>query len=192
MDELAHELRVDPLEFRLRHLSDPRLSAVLLRVAERFGWGARDKSNRAGFGLALGVEKGARVATAAQVHASPSGRIEVERIVTGLECGAIVHPENLRSQVQGATVMALGGALFEALHFDQGRVLNPRFSQYRVPRFQDVPAIEVELVDRPDLPSAGAGETPMIAVAPAIANAIFDATGLRIRNLPLLPSGPIP
>jgi isoquinoline 1-oxidoreductase len=88
--------------------------------------------------------------------------------------------------------MALGGALYEAIHFEGGRVLNPRFSQYRVPRFRDIPPIEVLLLDRPDLPSQGGGETPLIAVAPAIANAIFDATGRRLRSLPLTPEGTVP
>jgi isoquinoline 1-oxidoreductase len=116
----------------------------------------------------------------------------VRRIVTGLECGAIVHPSNLRSQVEGGTIMALGGALFEAIHFDGGRILNPRLSQYRVPRFRDVPPLEVILLDRPDLPSQGAGETPLIAVAPAIGNAIFDAIGERLRSLPMAPQGTLP
>ncbi len=88
--------------------------------------------------------------------------------------------------------MALGGALFEAVHFENGRILNPRLSEYRVPRFRDVPRIDVVLVDRPDLPSQGAGETPLIAVAPAIANAIYDATGRRLRSLPLVPDGTVP
>lgn len=88
--------------------------------------------------------------------------------------------------------MALGGALFEAVHFDGGRILNPRLSEYRVPRFRDVPPIEVVLLDRRDLPSQGGGETPLIAVAPAIANAIFDATGTRLRSLPLVPDGTVP
>jgi nicotinate dehydrogenase subunit B len=85
--------------------------------------------------------------------------------------------------------MALGGALFEAIRFSDGRVLNDRLSMYRVPRFRDVPTIDVHLIDRPDLPAAGAGETPMIAIAPAVANAICAATGARLRSLPLVPSG---
>ena len=89
-------------------------------------------------------------------------------------------------------VMALGGALFEEIRFDPGVVRNPRLSEYRVPRFSDLPSLEVELLDRPDLPSSGAGETPMIAVAPAVANAIFDATGWRGRRLPLVPDGRVP
>ena len=88
--------------------------------------------------------------------------------------------------------MALGGALFEAIHFEDGRVLNPKLSQYRVPRFGDVPSIEVVLLDRRDLPAQGGGEAPLLAVAPAIANAIYDATGQRLRSLPLVPDGTLP
>ena len=110
-------------------------------------------------------------------------------MVTAFDCGAVVDPDNLRNQIEGATVMGIGGALFEAVHFDNGRIQNPRFSEYRVPRFADVPAIEVVLVDRPDLSPAGGGEAPIIAIAPALANAIFAATGRRCRSLPLLRDG---
>jgi isoquinoline 1-oxidoreductase len=103
--------------------------------------------------------------------------------------GAILNPEQLRNQVEGSLVMGLGGALFEAVEFDSGEVLNPRLSLYRVPRFGDVPELDVVLLDRKDLPPAGAGETPIVAVAPAVAGAIFAATGARIRSMPLAPRG---
>jgi isoquinoline 1-oxidoreductase len=95
----------------------------------------------------------------------------------------------LRNQVEGAIIQGLGGALFEAVEFEDGRICSNRFSSYRVPRFADIPSIEVILLDRRDLPSAGAGETPIVGIAPAIGNAIFDASGLRLRSLPLLPNG---
>lgn len=85
--------------------------------------------------------------------------------------------------------MGLGGALFEAMQFENGRILNARFSKYRVPRFKDVPAIEIVLLDRKDIPSAGAGETPIVGLAPAMGNAIFNATGMRLRSLPMVPHG---
>jgi isoquinoline 1-oxidoreductase len=97
----------------------------------------------------------------------------------------VVHPDNLQSQVEGAVVQGLGGALFEAIAFRGGRIENPRFSQYRVPRFRDVPVLETVLLDRKDLPSAGAGETPIVGVAPAVRNALAAATGKRLRSLPL-------
>ena len=198
MDELANRVGADPVEFRLRQLADDRLAAVLRAVADRAGWKARAgpaaqrRTRGTGRGIAVGLEKEGRVATFAEVRVHEDRRLEVVRIVTGFECGAIVHPSNLKSQVEGGTVMALGGALFEAVHFDGGRILNPRLSEYRVPRFRDVPPIEVVLLDRRDLPSQGGGETPLIAVAPAIANAILDATGTRLRSLPLVPDGTVP
>jgi isoquinoline 1-oxidoreductase len=118
-----------------------------------------------------------------------SGAVKVVRVVSAFECGAIVNPDNLRNQVEGSNVQGMGGALFEAIEFENGKILNGRMSQYRVPRFSDLPVIETVLLDRKDLPSAGAGECPMIALAPAIANAIFHATGIRLRSLPLVPDG---
>jgi len=113
----------------------------------------------------------------------------VMRLVEAFECGAIVNPDGLQNQVVGAMIQGLGGALFEAIEFEDGRIKNPRFSSYRVPRFRDVPEIEAVLLDRKDILSAGAGETPIMAVAPAIGNAIFDATGVRLNNLPMVPNG---
>jgi isoquinoline 1-oxidoreductase len=109
------------------------------------------------------------------------------RVVEAFECGAVVNPDGLNNQIAGAITQGLGGALFEAIHFENGKILNPRLSQYRVPRFRDVPRIEVVILDRTDLPPSGAGETPNMGIAPAIANAIFSATGIRLRALPLIP-----
>jgi isoquinoline 1-oxidoreductase len=112
-------------------------------------------------------------------------RVRLDRIVQAFECGAVVNPMQLKNQIAGGLIMGLGGALFEGIEFDNGRILNPKLSKYRVPRFSDLPEIDIVLVDRKDLPSAGAGETPIVAAAPAIANAIFDATGKRLRSMPL-------
>ena len=132
--------------------------------------------------------------TGAHIRLGPAGQLgfiagqgvrrEV-RVVESFECGAIINPDHLKNQIEGAIVMAIGGALFETVEFENGKILNDRFSRYRVPRFSDVPKIEVVLLDRKDLPSAGAGETPIVGLAPAIGNAIFDATGQRLRALPL-------
>ncbi len=115
--------------------------------------------------------------------------MKIERVVTAFECGAVVNPEHLKNQIEGSVVMGLGGALFEAIEFENGRVLNPHLAKYRVPRFSDTPVIETLLLDRKDLPSAGAGETPIVGLAPAVGNAIFHAIGLRIRALPMVPNG---
>ncbi|MGH2467006.1 MAG: molybdopterin cofactor-binding domain-containing protein, partial [Candidatus Limnocylindrales bacterium] len=193
IDELARAVGQDPLAFRLSHLADERLAAVLRAAAERAGWsGSETMPGARGLGLACGLEKGGRVATVAEVQAVPGEPLELLRLVTAFECGAIVDPDALRAQVEGATVTALGPALFEAIRFTDGRVTNGRLSDYPVPRFTTVPPFEVILLDRPDLPSAGAGETPLIAVAPAIANAVEAACGLRLRALPLVPEGRLP
>lgn len=190
MDDLAHAVKSDPLAFRLKNLKEARLRAVLEAATERFGWKTKKAAPGHGFGLACGTEKGSYVASCVEVQVDRSrGKVTLKRIVTAFECGAIVNPIHLQNQVEGATVMGIGGALFEAIHFEGGRILNPHFAQYRVPRFSDVPEIEVVLLNRKDLPSAGAGETPIVAIAPAIGNAIFAATGVRLRSLPMVPDG---
>ncbi len=184
MDALAHEAGIDPLAFRLKNLRDERLVAVLKAAADKFGW----KAHLAGLGLACGVEKGGYTACCAEVRVA-GGAMTLVRVTVAFECGAIVNPNGLNTQVEGAIIQGLGGALFEAIDFENGRLTNGHFAQYRLPRFSDVPPIEVVLLDRRDLPPAGAGETPLVGLAPAIANAIFSATGLRLRSLPLVPRG---
>lgn len=190
MDELAHEVNMDPLEFRLKNLKDERLRAVFEAAAKTFGWGRAKAAPGQGFGIGGGSEKGGYVATCAEVSVDRStGEVRVVRVVTAFECGAIVNPDGLRNQVEGANIMGLGGALFEGIRFENGRILNGRFSKYRVPRFSDIPTIETILLDRKDIPSAGAGESPIVGLAPAVGNAICDATGVRLRSLPLVPNG---
>jgi isoquinoline 1-oxidoreductase len=189
MDDLAHAVGIDPLAFRLRNLREARLRAVLEAAARRFGWGNARPAAGHGFGIACGTEKGSYVAACAEVAVGPGGRVRVVRVVTAFECGAVLNPEHLKNQVEGAAIMGLGGALFEAIDFADGRIRNPRFADYRVPRFADVPALETVLLDRRDAPSAGAGETPIVALAPAVGNAIFQATGRRLRSLPMVPRG---
>jgi isoquinoline 1-oxidoreductase len=187
MDELAHALKMDPLEFRLKNLSDDRLRAVFQAAADRFGWGKEKSTPERGFGIAGGTDKGDRVATCVELAVDPSNhQVHLRRVVQAWESGAIVNPNGLRNQMMGAVTMAIGGALFEAIQFDNGRILNAHFSQYRVPRFSDSPKIEIVLVDRKDLPSAGAGEIGIVGLAPAISNAIFAATGTRLRDMPMI------
>ncbi|HET7208263.1 MAG TPA: molybdopterin cofactor-binding domain-containing protein [Terriglobales bacterium] len=190
MDELAHAISMDPLEFRLKNLNDSRLRAVFEAAAQKLEWGKQKSSPTRGFGLAGGTEKGGYVACCAEVAIDPSTReVQVRRVVEAFECGAIVNPDGLKNQISGAITQGLGGALFEAIHFDNGRIVNPHLAQYRVPRFSDQPEIDVVMLDRKDLPPSGAGETPIMAIAPAVANAIFNATGIRVRSLPLVPDG---
>jgi CO/xanthine dehydrogenase Mo-binding subunit len=186
IDDLADAAKLDPVEFRMKNLKEPRLRAVLQAAAEKFQWGKAKPDESRGFGIALGFEKGSYVATAAEVKLDRNaGRISVVRVVQAFECGAVLNPDHLINQNEGSIVMGLGGALFESIRFENGRILNPRFSEYRVPRFSDLPKIEIVLVHRKDLPSTGAGETPIIGIAPAIGNAVFSATNTRLRSLPM-------
>lgn len=122
-------------------------------------------------------------------HIAETGCLKLVRVVTAFECGAIVNPDGLKNQVEGAVIQGIGGALFEASEFADGKILNPRFSPYRVPRFSDIPKLETILPDRQDLPSAGAGECPLVTLAPAVSNAIFAAAGVQLRDLPMIPRG---
>jgi isoquinoline 1-oxidoreductase len=190
MDALANAAKMDPLEFRMKNLSNARMRAVLEAAAKSFGWPRKKTQEGQGFGIACGDEKGSYVATCAEIAVDKTSRaVRIVRLVEAFECGAIVNPDGLRNQVVGAMIQGLGGALFEAIEFENGRIKNPHFASYRVPRFRDVPEIEAILLDRKDIPSAGAGETPIMAVAPSIGNAIFDATGIRLNNLPMVPNG---
>jgi isoquinoline 1-oxidoreductase len=190
MDDLAKAIGMDPLAFRLKNLKDARLRAVLEAAAKQFGWGAAKPAAGHGFGIAGGSEKGSYIATCAEVAVdSASGKPQIIRAVNAFECGAILNPDHLKNQVEGAVVMGIGGALFEAIKFDEGKIQNATFTKYRVPRFGDTPILETVLLDRKDLPSTGAGETPIVTIAPAVGNAIFHASGVRLRSMPMAPNG---
>ena len=188
MDELAAAAGADPLSFRLAHLDNPRLRTVLETAVERFGWdpGAPAAEPDVGVGLACGTEKASYVAACAEVAVDRQRRtIDVRRVSEVFECGTILNPDNLRAQVYGCMIMGLGAVLREEMQFADGKILNASFAQYQVPRFEDVPELDVHLLNRPDIEPAGGGETPIIAIAPAIANAVFDAIGTRVRDLPI-------
>jgi isoquinoline 1-oxidoreductase len=188
MDEMAALAGKDPLEFRLAQLDDPRLRPVLEEAARGFQWQEKVKNKQPGrgVGLACSIDKGSYVACCVEVAIdAETKQIKVVHVCEAFECGAIISPDNLLNQVEGAITMGLGGALSEEMKFKDGVIENAAFRHYRVPHFTDVPTMDIRLVNRPDLPSAGAGETPIIALAPAIANAVFHATGQRIRKLPL-------
>jgi nicotinate dehydrogenase subunit B len=192
MDELANAVKMNPLEFRLKNIKEPRLRAVLEAATKTFAWDKTKAVADRGFGLACGFEKGSYIATCAEIAIERDGnnsQVRIVRVVEAFECGAVVNPLHLKNQIEGAIVQALGGALFEAIQFANGKILNGRFADYRLPRFRDTPHVEVVLVDRKDLPSEGAGETPIVGLAPAVGNAIFNATNTRLKSLPLAPKG---
>jgi isoquinoline 1-oxidoreductase len=188
MDELAAAADADPLAFRLARLKDPRLRAVLEEAAKRFDWKRRKADRRAnvGVGLACGTDKGSFVAACAEVAVDrKTGAIDVRRICEVFECGAVQNPVNLLKQVQGGIIMGLGPALAEEIRFQGGKIITDSFGNYPVPRFKDVPPLDIHQLNRRDLPSVGGGETPIIVPAPAIANAVFDATGIAVRSMPI-------
>jgi nicotinate dehydrogenase subunit B len=187
MDEIASSLKMDPLEFRLKNLKEERLRGVFEQGAKQFGWN-KPREAKHGFGVGGGYEKLGYVATFVEVALPPGSKdIKIQRVLTAFDCGAVVNPDGLRNQIVGANIMGIGGAIFEAIEFNNGRIVNPRFSRYRVPRFSDVPAMDTLLIDRKDQPAVGAGEAPIVGIAPAIANAVFAVTGIRLRSLPMGP-----
>ena len=188
MDELAAAAGRDPLAFRLAHIENSRLRDVLEAAAKKFDWqrSKKKKGSDVGVGLACGTEKGSYVTACVRVSVDRRrGKIKIEHVCEAFECGAIQNPANMLSQVQGCIIMGMGPALDEEIRFEDGKILNADLGSYRVPRFRDVPEIDVLLLNREDLESAGGGETPIIAIAPAVANAVFDATGIRIRSMPI-------
>jgi CO/xanthine dehydrogenase Mo-binding subunit len=185
MDELAVLAGQDPLDFRLAHLDNPRLRDVLVAVAEKFSWKNRRQKPGAALGIAAGFEKGSYVAACVEVAADGKAGFVIRDFHMAYECGAILNPSNLRAQVEGAILQGLGGALMESIEFANGRLTNGSFTAYRLPRLRDVPPLTITLLDRKDLPSVGAGETPIIVVAPALGAAVSALTGQRRRSLPL-------
>lgn len=186
MDEIAIGLGLDPLEFRLSNLSHARLTACLVAAAESFDWASREKKPGVGYGLAIGYDAGSFTAQCVEV-AVENQEARVVRVVVGFDCGLVVNPDGARNQIEGSIVMGMGTALWEAVEFDGGRVLNAGFARYRVPRITDMPEIDVVFTGDDDVPSSGAGEPGIVPIAAAIANAVRDATGTAIEELPIVP-----
>jgi isoquinoline 1-oxidoreductase len=186
LDMLAAAAGVDPVEFRLRHLEERRLAATLKAAAARFGWKPAKGPSGRGWGVAIGTDAGTYVATLAEVRVDAGGLIRVERIVHAQDMGVVVNPEGARNQVEGAITMGLGYTLTEELRFRGGKITDDNFDTYQLPRFSHAPKIETVFIDS-DLPPQGGGEPAIIGVGAAIANAVYDATGARLYQLPLLP-----
>ena len=189
MDMLANQAGADPLEFRMKHLSDPRMRGVLEAAAKQFGWKpARTPSGR-GAGIACGVIYGTYVASMAQVEVNKStGEVAVKRVVSAVDPGTVVNPEGARQQVEGCIVMGVGMALSEEVRFKNGELLDRNFDTYQIPRFSAIPKMEVVLVDNRQFPPDGIGEPPIITLGAVIANAIYDAVGVRMLQLPMTPA----
>jgi len=196
-DELAAAARMDPVEFRLRGLSDPRSIAVLKRAAELAGWQPRpspgsDKGSEIARGRGIAhvhyKHDETYVATVIEIAVErASGRINVERVVCAHDCGQIINPDGVRAQVEGCIIQTLSRVLHEEVMFDRSRVTSLDWASYPILRFSEVPKIEIALIDRPIERPFGAGEAACAPIGAALGNAVFDATGARMRTIPITP-----
>ena len=189
IDELARTAGADPVEFRLRHLDDPRARDVVTAAATRFGWSGYARSRGRGKGLAFARYKnlGAYLALAVEVEVErESGRTRLVRAVAAVDSGQAVNPDGIRNQIEGGIVQASSWSLHEAVSFDATRITSADWSSYPMLRFPEIPDnVEVHVIDRPGQPFLGTGEAAQGPTAAAIANAVADATGARLRELPL-------
>ena len=186
MDELAHAAGVDPVEMRLAHLSDPRGRAVIEAVRDRAGLaGRRQKDGARGLGLAFARYSNEASYAAVAVEVEVAEAVRVLRVVAAVDCGRTVTPDGVANQVEGGVVQAVSWALKEAVRFDRTRITSRSWDDYPVLRFSEAPPIETIVIDRPGEPSVGVGEAVAGPTAAAIANAMFDAIGVRVRDLPL-------
>ena len=186
IDLMAVSLQMDPLEFRLRNLTDARVRRVLQKAADSFGWGRPKMREGQGFGIACSVDAGSCVATCADVDVDrESGKITVNRIVCVQDMGIVVNPQGAKMQMQGGLTMGLGYTLSEELRFQGGKILDRNFDSYRIPHFSDVPPIETILIENNDLEPQGGGEPAITCTGAVIANAVFDAIGRQVTRLPM-------
>jgi nicotinate dehydrogenase subunit B len=198
MDEIAAATGVDPLDFRLKYLDEPRAKAVLTAAAQKAGWDRRmsPKKNSAsgeiatGRGIALSTRNGTYVGTVAQVEVNRrTGAVRVKRFVCAHDCGLIINPDALRTTIEANLIQSMGRTLLEEVMFDRSNVTSVDWRTYPVARASDIPSrVEVVLLNHPELPPNGAGEPSSRNVPAAIANAVFDATGARVRQMPLTPT----
>jgi CO/xanthine dehydrogenase Mo-binding subunit len=192
MDELAYAAEVDPLQFRLNHLDDPRAIAVVQAAADKIGWQPHTSPANTGRGLGIAFARYENnetyVATAADVSVdSGTGKITLNHIVVAHDSGLIINPDGLRNQIEGNVVQSASRAILEQVNFDSSKITSVDWRTYPILRFQDIPQIDVVLINHPDQPAWGAGEITTLTTPPAIANAIFHAVGQRMRSVPLNP-----
>ncbi len=188
IDLMASAAGVDPVEFRIRNLADPRMAGVLRAAAAKFGWSPARSPSKRGFGVACGIDAGTYFAAMAEVAVGATdGVVSVKRMVCAQDMGVVINPSGASQQMEGGLIMGLGYALSEEVNFSGGEVLDRNFGTYRIPSFSWLPTIETVFVENNDLPPQGGGEPSVTAVGAVIANAVFDATGLRMLQLPMTP-----
>jgi len=188
IDMLACQAGMDPVAFRLKNLQDAKVRRVLQAVADKFGWSPAKAPSGRGYGVACGTDVGTYVAHMAEVEVDKNtGRVRVKRVVCAQDMGLCVNPEGARLQMEGAITMGLGYALSEEIRFTGGEIHDSNFDTYTLPPFSWLPEIETVIVDAKDSPAQGGGEPAIICMGALIANAVFDATGARLRQLPMTP-----
>jgi nicotinate dehydrogenase subunit B len=185
IDIMAAKLKVDPLEFRLKNTSDARMRRVLEAAAQRFGYKPAVSPSRRGIGIACGIDAESYVAQIAEVKLDPSNNVTVKRIVCAQDMGVSVNPEGSKMQIEGCIMMGLGYTLTEDIQFKGGDILTKNFDSYIMPRFSQLPEIDAFLVKNDELPPKGGGEPAIVPVGGAVANAIFDAVGARVFQMPM-------
>ena len=191
MDELAARAKADPLEYRLRHLKDERGRAVLQKAAETFGWSTWKKQPNRGRGIAFARYKNlaAFTAIALEVEVNPAtGKIRVLRAVAANDSGEVVSPDGVKNQIEGGLIQSLSWTLKEGVRYDATGVRSEDWTSYPILTFTEVPPVEVVLIDRPGTPYLGTGEASQGPTSAALANAVFDAVGVRVRDLPMTPA----
>ncbi|UCF30226.1 MAG: xanthine dehydrogenase family protein molybdopterin-binding subunit, partial [bacterium] len=188
VDIMASKAGVDPLKFRLDHLSDRKMRGVLEAAAKAFKWSPARSPSGGGFGVACGIRSGAYVATMAEVQVDKaSGEVQIKRVVCAQDMGLCINPHGAKLQVEGCVTMGLGYALAEEVRFDRGEILDLNFDTYDIPRFSWVPEIETVIVQDVNAAPQGGGEPAIICMGAVIANAIYDAVGVRLYQLPMTP-----
>jgi nicotinate dehydrogenase subunit B len=188
IDIMASKAGVDPIEFRLNNLKDERMIRVLKAVADKCQWTPSKSPSKRGYGVACGTDAGTYVAHIAEVEVDSDGNVQVKRVVCAQDMGLVINPQGAKIQVEGCITMGLGYALAEEIRFKGGKILDTNFYPYEITRFSWAPTIETVLIDAGDSPSQGGGEPAIICMGAVIANAIFDATGARLLQLPMTPS----
>ncbi len=184
---MAKAAGIDQLEFRLQNLTDEKMKKVLRAAGEKYGW-KPDKLNNKGNGVACGTDAGTSVAAIAEVEVDEkTGNVKVTRVVCAQDMGLVINPEGATIQMEGCITMGLGYALREDMHFSNGEILDVNFDTYEIPHFSWLPKIETVILDNKEEPSQGGGEPAIIIMGAVIANAIFDATGARVFQMPMTP-----
>jgi CO/xanthine dehydrogenase Mo-binding subunit len=185
---MASKAGIDPLEFRLKNLKDEKMTGVLKAAADKFGYTPAKNPSGRGYGIACGTDVGTWVAHFAEVKVDKiTGHVQVVRVVCAQDMGLCVNPQGASIQMEGCITMGLGYALTEEIQFQGGDIKNHSFDTYEIPRFSWVPKIETLIMDKKDKAPNGGGEPAIICMGAVIANAVFDATGARLYQLPMTP-----